>query len=385
MKRFLLAGGAIVALSAAAFALDGEGKQDARGRTGADHRILVGGNGPVVELRGAGGERTLHMERDGNDTVLTLNGQTVEIRNGTVTIDGQEIEAGPHSVVVVDGEDIRVIDGDFEFEFDTEFAAHMAERAEHMARMHADLADGFAFGFTEDFDGDFALDVEGIQAEVLATLEETLAGLDRENFHASREWDELSEEEREEVREAMREAREEVREAMEEVRAEMRNVEREMEGERRRIRVEMRDAHREIERAEREIERATRERHRAEMRHEARNEARADAHGLRETLRIHRHDDEARIEDRRSIRVEEDDSGRRRVWIDGEEQTGDDLTQWLNQLEGDRLAGAPGSREPHMQRHVERLELHDGDERRVIELDGGNRVVILDRRETEND
>ena len=78
----------------------------------------------------------------------------------------------------------------------------------------------------------------------------------------------------------------------------------------------------------------------------------------------------------REIRVEEED-GRTRVWVDGTEQTGDDLTGWLNQLQSDRLAGGPGGDRAH--RRIERLQWRSADdEHRIIELDGGTRVVILE-------
>ncbi|MCW5724658.1 MAG: hypothetical protein KIS81_06845 [Maricaulaceae bacterium] len=43
----------------------------------------------------------------------------------------------------------------------------------------------------------------------------------------------------------------------------------------------------------------------------------------------------------RSLRVEEHD-GRRRVWLDGRELEGEELTEWLNRMERHRLAGEPG-------------------------------------------
>jgi hypothetical protein len=371
MKRILLAGAAIATLSAAAWAVDG-GKQETRVRVNSDHHVVLGGDGPIVELRGANGERTLHMERDGSETVITVDGQTIEIRDGEVRVDGQVVEAGHGHVVIVDGDEVRVVGAGSEVEFDRAFALHMAERAEHMARLHEHLENGFAFGNGEDFVLEF--DAEGLQADVLASLEETLSGLEGGDYRG-RDWDELSDEEREEVRETLREAREEVREAMAEVREEMREMEREMEGERRRIRVELRNAAREMERAEREVERAAREHRRVEIIRRLHGD---EADGDRAMIWHHRNDGEG-IAERRDVRIEEDDDGRRRVWIDGEEQTGDDLTRWLNRLETDRLAGASGDNGARRHRRVERLELDGDNGHRVIELDGGRRVVILER------
>ncbi|MEA1943131.1 MAG: hypothetical protein U9P68_12880 [Pseudomonadota bacterium] len=375
MKRILLAGAAIATLGAAAWAMDDD-KRHTRIHVEDGHSVVMngGGHGPVVELRGDNGERTIHMERDGESTTIRINGQTVEIADGEVTVDGQRVEVGRDGMIIVDGGEIRVVENDFDIEFDTEFAAHMAERAEHLARMHEDFAGNFVFEF----------DAEGLEADVMASLEETLADLENRDFHHSGDWEDLSPEEREEVREALAEAREEVREAMQEVRREVAGLEREMAGERRRVRVELRNAQREMARAEREMARAerdvARERRHVEIRRRDAEANAADA--ARHHVRIHRErlDGDA-AGDRRDVRIEEDDDGRRRVWIDGQEQTGDDLTRWLNQLETDRLAGAQDGR---IHRRVERLHLDGEDDRRVIELDGGNRVVILERHEVED-
>ncbi|MAK65189.1 MAG: hypothetical protein CMF75_10705 [Maricaulis sp.] len=365
-------------MSAAAFALDGE-KQETRVRVQADHNVMIGGDGPIIELRGANGERTLHMERDGEDTVITVNGQTIEIEDGEVRIDGQVVEASDHSVVIVDGDTVRVVGGDFDMELDQEFEIHMAERAEHLARMGEEIRARF-----ESEDGvhayAFAFDDEGgedLHETIMESLEAAMAGLENGRHHGD-DWEDLSAEEREEVREALREAREEMREAMREVRAEMT----EMEGERRRVRVELREAARDMARAEREMARAAREERRIEIirRH---GEA-EDSEGVQHRWEW-RSDHDAAIfreqqaqRESRNVRVEQDEDGRRRVWVNGEEQTGDDLTEWLNQLESDRLAGAAGRGDDgHHMRRVERLEFRSGDgERQVIELEGGQTVVV---------
>jgi hypothetical protein len=376
MKRILLAGGAIATLSAAAWAMDDDKQHTMRVQVEDGHSVVVGGDGPIVELRGADGERTIHMERDGADTTITVNGQNVEIRNGEVIVDGQRVEAGPNSMIVVDGDDIRVIDNDFTMEFDTEFAAHMAERAEHLARMHTDMAGDFAFEF----------DAEGLEAEVMASLESTLADLENRELHfEGHDWDDLSEAEREEVREALDEARNEIREAMQEVRIEMSGLSEEMEGERRRVRVELRNAQREMARAEREMARAEREIER-ERRHVEiirRRDAQAAARDARREAMNWRTDDDedAEFREQREIRIEEGDDGRRRVWIDGEEQTGDSLVDWLNRLETDRLAGA----NDNGPRRVERLTFRSRDDD-DLDRDDSHRVVILERKEEiEND
>lgn len=370
MKRFLLAGAAVATLSAAAWAMDND-KQHTRIQVEDGHSVVMngGGHGPVVELRGDNGERTIHMERDGANTTLRVDGQTVEILDGAVIVDGQRIDVGPDGMVIVDGGDVRIVENDFDIEFDAEFAVHMAERAEHLARMHEDFAENFVFEF----------DAEGLEADVMASLEDTLADLENRDFHYSGDWEDLSPEEREEVREALAEAREEVREAMQEVRREMAELERDMAGERRRVRVELRNARREMARAERDMARAEREVAR-ERRHVEIRRRDAEAEAADAELHhvwVHREQlDEDAAGDRRDVRIEEDDNGRRRVWIDGEEQTGDALVDWLNRLETDRLAGANGDR---VHRRVERLHIEGDRDHRIVESEDGHRVVILER------
>ena len=377
MKRILLAGISVATLSAAAFALDGE-KQETRVRVQSGHNVMIGGEGTVIELRGENGDRTLHMERDGEDTVITVNGQTIEIQDGEVRIDGQVVEADHGSVVIVDGDELRVIRGNFDAELDRGFELHMAERAEHMARMGEEIRARF-----ESEDGThayaFAFDSEGLTEDIMESLERAMEGLDGRHIDSD-DWDDMSEEERDEVREALREAREEMREAMREVRSEMA----EMEGERRRVRVELRQAAREMERAERDMERAAREQRRVEVIRRRHDEAEANGEPIRWEWRS---DHDAAIfreqqahREQREVRVEQDEDGRRRVWVNGEEKTGDELTEWLNQIESDRLAGGsrPSEDGHHRMRRVERLEFRsdDGEEHRVIELDGGRHVVV---------
>ena len=69
MKRILLAGGAIATLGAAAWAIDDD-KQHTRILVSDGRQVIMNaeGRGPVVEIRGENGERTIHMERDGADT-----------------------------------------------------------------------------------------------------------------------------------------------------------------------------------------------------------------------------------------------------------------------------------------------------------------------------
>jgi len=375
MKRILLAGGAIATLGAAAWAIDDD-KQHTRILVSDGHQVFMNaeGRGPVVEIRGENGERTIHMERDGRDTTLRIDGQTVEIADGVVTVDGERVEAGADSVIIVGEGDIRVVERNFEMAFDTEFAAHMAERAEHLARMQTELA--------RNFDVEIEFDGEEVQAEVMRSLEQALANLERGDFHHDSDWNDLTPEEQAEVREGLREAREEIREAMADVRIELAEVEREMEGERRRVRIELREAERDMARAERDIARAARdadrERRRMEIIRRRDDEAARADESRHRALAWRERTERLDLHENSSVRIEQDDDGRRRVWVDGEEQTGDALIDWLNRLEADRLAG--DTERDRVRRHVERLHLEGDREHRVIESDDGERVVILEFR-----
>ena len=132
-------------------------------------------------------------------------------------------------------------------------------------------------------------------------------------------------------------------------------------------------------RAERDIARAARdaerERRRMEIIRRRADESRHQALAWRE--RTERLD----LDENSSVRIEQDNDGRRRVWVDGEEQTGDALIDWLNRLEADRLAGDTD----RVRRHVERLHLEGDREHRVIESDDGERVVILEFRSEDDD
>ncbi|WP_323761570.1 hypothetical protein [Maricaulis sp.] len=366
MKRILMAGAALAVTGAAAFALDDDsGAHQTRIHVAGGHdAMVVSEDGQVVEVRGANGDRTIHVDRDGERSVINVDGQQIEINDGVVTVDGEVVETAPHSVVIIDGDEVRVIEG-HHARMGREFEVHMAERAEHLARMENHIAR-------------MVIDVDGadIEATVLQSLEQALAGLDDHHVIHSGDWDELSDEERAEVRAELDNAREEIREAMQEVRREMRGAHAELEGERRRARVEIRRAARDMARAEHDVARARVEvlRGHEESRH-------ADVERLQQVM-----GDTGAAE----LRIEEID-GRQRVWVDGEEQTGDELIEWLNRLEVDRLAGGhidADSEGREMRRHARVERIQRGDSRQVIEMDGGERVVIIERRttdDTEND
>lgn len=376
MKTILLATAAVTLAGTAAWALDDDNRHT-RVRIAGDIITDTLHPGTVIEIRGEDGERTIHLQGDAPATRLTVNGQTVEIDGDSVMIDGQRVETDGAGVIIVEGDEIRVLgDGDFN-RFDGRFARHMAERAEHAARMAEGMQD-FSFEF----------DSEGLRAEVFDSLTAALAELDSETFRNgnSRDWDEMSAAEREEVRAALEDARAEIREAMREMEIEMR----EARDEGRRVRVEvMRDAHRDAARAEhdemrshrdharaaRDAERAARDEVRA-----ARDEAREAAREARTEARIARHnvmrwettgDDDTHRE--QSIRIERDDDGRRRVWVNGEEQTGDNLIDWLNRIESQRLAGGPD--DSHRERRIVRFLGEDGSSQEVDLT--GRQVIVL--------
>ncbi|WP_291842972.1 hypothetical protein [Maricaulis sp.] len=372
MKRFLLAGAALAVTGAAAFALDDDDARQMRVHVTTDHHAtFVGDDGQVVEIRGANGDRTIHIDRDGERSVIRIDGQEIEIEENLVRVDGERIETGPRSVVVIEGDNVRVIEGEH-VRMGREFEVHMAERAEHLADMENHLA-----RMVIDLDG---VHGEALEATVMQSLEAALAGLDEDRITNSRDWNDLSEAEQAEVRAELREAREEMREAMEEARRELREAGRQIEVDQRQIRVEIERAARDMARAERDMARARVEILRGD---EERRHARIEVLRAGEAARMA---DVSRLrevmgsDDVNDIRVEQTDDGRR-VWIDGEEQTGDDLVDWLNRLEVDRLSGAAhGDRhEGRDMRRTMRIErVQRADNRRVIELDGGDRVVIME-------
>lgn len=331
MKTLLLGGAAALAIGVGAFALDDDSQRTRVHLQQGSQIHMSSDHGTVVEVRGAGGARTVHVSNSDGDSRIEIDGRTIEIDGGDVMIDGREVASGGNVVVVVDGDEIRVLDDDHHARFETRHYAHIAERAEHAARMGEELA------YRTMID----IDLDGLETEIMATLEAALADLPDDLEHSSynhdSDWDDLTPEEQEEVREAVREAREEIREAMREVRVEIREAAREAHNARH---VEVRVA-RELERAERDIARAERDMERAERRAE-RNAERAERRRERDERRMemrYRMDDRAESDDVDSLRIETTDDGRRRIWVNGEEQTGDDLTDWLNRLESGRLDG----------------------------------------------
>ena len=379
MKRFLLAGAALAVTGAAAFALDDDDTQLTRIHVMSDHHAtFVGDDGQIVEIRGADGDRTIHIDRDGERSVIRIDGQEIEIDNNVVLVDGERVEVGPRSVVVIEGDTVRVVEGE-QVRMGLEFDVHRAERAEHLAEMENHLA-----RMVIDLDGAHG---EGLETTIMQSLEMALAGLDEDRIINSRDWNELSAEEQAEVRAELRGAREDMREAMEEARRELREAGVEMESEQRRARIEILRAARDLSRAERDVARARVEVLRGD---EERRQARIDVLRADEAARrgnIERLREVMGSDDVNDIRVEQSD-GRQRVWIDGEEQTGDDLVDWLNRLQVDRLSGADhvgrqDGRETRREVRIERVQRAES--RNVIELDGGDRVVIMEIETTEDD
>lgn len=315
MKKFLLAGAASVLAATTAFALDD------------DANIVF---------------QTKQNDRQ----VISAEGAEISIRDGVVYVDGQEIEIEDDGIVIIEDGNVEVINHAVEHGEVFVHRMNWTEHADVMAEMGANI--GHAV-ITE-------VDIDGITSNVIATLEETLSGLDEDTFvvrmndgHNSRDWDDLTPEEQEEVREELREAREEIREAMAEVRIELAEVERERAENNREIRLEVRRAHEEARHAVRESARAEREVARA-MRLAERELRRAERHAEREgrdsehrVFIERRHAEESRrartAEEGRRIRIVEDADGNRRLWVNGEEQTGDNLIEWLNRLEAERLEG----------------------------------------------
>lgn len=370
MRTFLLATAAITLVGTGAWAIDDDSRQP-RSRVANDHASSTKQDGTLIEVRGEDGERTLHMQGHGPDSTLNVNGRDIQIHDGHLTVDGQDIETDGQSVIIIDGDEIRIIGDNDADRYGGRFEFHTAERAEDMARMAAEMGQ-FRFEF----------DSEGMQDEVMASLEAALAGLERGELMDGdqQEWEDLSEADREAARASIEEAREDIRQAMEEMREEMREAQRAGRSENRRVRVELSGDARDAARAERDSLRAERD-----AAHDARDAARAErdaARGEARQARTERHstahwtiqtDDDARNDS--NIRVERSDDGRRHVWVDGEEQTGDNLVDWLNQLEADRLASALTSRNQRHERRIVRLNGDDTDGRE-IELDGASVIVL---------
>ncbi|SDM29758.1 hypothetical protein [Maricaulis salignorans] len=371
MKKLLLATAAAALAGTAAWALDDDNHRT-HVRIAAAPAMGGGQSATVIEIRGEDGTRTIHIQGDSPHSRLTVNGQSIVIGDDGVMIDGQLVETDGAGLIIVDGEQIQVMnDGDFN-RFDGQFERHMSERAEALAHMSQGRHE-----FRFDFDS------EGVETEVIASLEAALAGLESERAMAgnSRDWDALSEAEREEVRASIEEARQEIREAMREMRVEMREARELGDSESRRVRVEMRHAAREAAHAERDAAHAHRDAARAARdearseRDQAREEARQEARVLREQRRHVGRVATHGGEENRSIRVERTDDGRRQVWVNGEEQTGDDLISWLNQLEAERLAGGMDGEPRRQERRIVRFDREDGSSREVDLT--GRRVIVL--------
>jgi hypothetical protein len=308
-----------------------------------------------VHISGDGDHHSIHVSSEGGDSTITVNGQTIEVRDGAVFIDGERHEMDEGNVVVVDGTNIHIND-------------------------HG----GRHFSWSSDSDGNFAMgDVEGEVARALAMVErldfEALAetqGATREALEAALadldvEWDELegervvivngerremTDEEREEIREALAEARIDIREAMRDVHIEMREVRDAARGQR----VEVRRIRRDAERHARDAER-----------HAGRHAERAER--LRE--RIH-------AEGANSVRFESE-NGEQRVWVDDRELEGEERTEWLNRMELGRLDGGEDdeahayffSDDDQSGQNVFVIEGDDG-ETRELTFRSGSRIVI---------
>lgn len=335
IKTVLLGGAAALAMGVAAFAFDGEDRTRVQLAQGSQMH-LSDGHGTVVEVRSSEGHRTVHITASDSESRIEIDGMVIEIEDGEVLVDGDEVAQGPGAVVVVDGTEVLVARQGYHHRYDAHELAYTLEHAERAALMgqriaHNALAD---------------VDFESLEEDIMARLEAAFASLpDDLESHAyddGRRWEDLSPREQREVREALTEAREDLREAMRDVRHDLREIRHEnhrtewdlerveRNRERALARAE-RDMERAAERAERDAERAERDAEREERRWE-REQANSENRN-----NLARYRSENRDVD--SLRIETDDNGRRRIWVNGEEQTGDDLTEWLNRLESGRLDG----------------------------------------------
>ena len=249
--------------------------------------------------------------------------------------------------IIIRGVDVEVIDGDVVISGDairTDANGRVIISDGHADVLRFEGRDHPVAVWTSREDGDMRLaeiesrivlemdaleNMEALRGEemerALAQLETELNELEGERYVViNGERREMTDEEREEVRIELMEAREDIRDAMANVEVIVGEH-----GDRREalrvMRVELANAREEMRHAEAEARRAEIDHRRAREEHEA------IVHVVREN-------------GARRVRIESENDGEPRVWIDGEELEGDARTEWLNRLEIERLEGGNGRR-----------------------------------------
>lgn len=260
----------------------------------------------TIHVTGDDGHASIHIQSDDAESVIVVNGQRIEVRDGAVFIDGERHALDGDNTVVIEDGDVRIRPGG---------SRHFAWRmgGPDMADLDARIAEAMALAGHMDHDG-----IREAHEEARRAMEAALAELEAvrdEDGHwviENGERRELTDAEREEICSAMREARDEVRAAMRGMRAEIRTARDDMRGQRVEVRRIVRDAARHAEDAGRHAERAQALRDRL---------AEAGAN----TVRIER------------------ENGDSRVWLDDRELDGDERTEWLNRMQLEELEGGPES------------------------------------------
>lgn len=360
MKPLLLTASALALTACAATAAD-EPHQVQR-----DHRVHVvragdGHHARVVEVIGDGGNRTVHVASGDGNSVITVDGQRIEIVDGAVIIDGErhDFDGGR---IVIDGADVRISEG---FGPHRAFAWHSdgEDVRIEMARAMAEVERAMAEVDSIDWEAH-----EEALAEAFAELENMEVDIDDpdENTWITRDGErirfgDMTPEEQAEIREDIANARVSARDAV------------------RRARIEMHSARDEGRHARIEMRRA-----RDEARHAARDAARDARHHMRWEM--------GDFGDASHIRIE-DENGVTRVWLDDRELEGAELEEFLAEMEArnERFAEMHFGDDPNVMvfrnedgevdviRRGRIVIERDNDHRRVIEiersdadLDGGN-------------
>ena len=253
----------------------------------------------VIEVISEDGDRTVHVTSGDGSSVITVDGQRIEVIDGAVIVDGERHDFDGGRVVIERGE-VRVSEGPgphrtFTWRTGPERAEMNAEIAVAMAAAERALAEveSIDWGTHEAELAEALAELDGMEIEIVEPEADTWITRDGERMR----FGDMSPEEQAEIREEIAEARIHARRGIEQARIEMRNAQ----GEQRHARIEMR---------------------------RARDEARQAGRDARHAMRW----DFGDMSDASSIRVESED-GTTRVWLDDRELEGEELGEFLDRME----------------------------------------------------